>query len=185
MEGTFFITLEYLNKLGACQDSQRAFSAAFPEGGEYQTVLDRCAEEDKLDFANWLLSHVGPTSDIRTYESELNAPDKNIVFAGTLLFRKNVKVKSITTGGPIEAGWSIEAGESIRAGGPIEAGWFIEAGESIRAGGPIEAGESIKAGGAIEAGLSAPQHLKKQYAVVISKEKPQNLAPGVIWLQKE
>lgn len=137
MKGTFFITLEYLKELGACRDGQRAFSEAFPEGGEYQAVLDRCAEEDRLDFAGWLLTHVGPTSDIRTYESELNAPDKNIVFAGTLLFRENVKMKSIA------------------------------------------------AGGSIEAGLSAHQQLKEQYAVVISKEKPQNLAPGVTWRQKE
>ncbi len=66
MNGTFKITLDYLRELGACRDGQREFQRAFPDGGEYQEVLDRCAEEERLDFGIWLLGKVGPTEDVRT-----------------------------------------------------------------------------------------------------------------------
>ena len=34
MEGTFFITLDYLKQLGACREGQREFQRVFPDGGE-------------------------------------------------------------------------------------------------------------------------------------------------------
>ena len=74
MNGTFRITLAYLKELGACRDGQRAFQKAFPDGGEYQEVLDRCAEEGRLDFAGWLFSLVGPTKDVRTFSEDIIDP---------------------------------------------------------------------------------------------------------------
>ena len=55
MTGKFMITLRYLREIGACAEGRSAFEKAFPDGGEYQTVLDKCAEEGRMDFASWLL----------------------------------------------------------------------------------------------------------------------------------
>ncbi len=152
MKGTFKITLAYLKELGACREGQREFQKAFPDGGEYQEVLDRCAEEGRFDFAVWLFSHVGPTEDVRTYNEDIIEPDKNIFFAGRLEFSGSVSVKRIQAGLGIEAGEGIEAGWGIKAGWGIEAGWGIKAGLGIEAGWGIKAGLGIEAGWGIEAG---------------------------------
>lgn len=110
MKGTFKITLAYLKELGACRDGQREFQKAFPDGGEYQEVLDRCAEEDRVDLGRWLLEHVGPTEDVRVYEEEIDDLDKNIIFAGYLDFRCGAKIRSLISGRGIKAGDGIEAG---------------------------------------------------------------------------
>ena len=52
MTGKFMITLRYLREIGACAEGRSAFEKAFPDGGEYQTVLDKCAEEGRMDFAS-------------------------------------------------------------------------------------------------------------------------------------
>ena len=159
MNGTSKITLAYLKELGACREGQREFQRAFPDGGEYQEVLDRCAEEDRVDLGRWLLEHVGPTEDVRVYEEAIDDADKNIIFAGGLDFRAEVKIRSllsgcgIKAGRGIQAGWGIEAGRGIKAGRGIQAGCGIEAGDGIKAGWGIEAGYGIKAGRGIKAGL--------------------------------
>lgn len=76
MKGNFKITLAYLNEIGACRDGQREFQRAFPDGAEYQEVLDRCAEEGRVDFGTWLLDRLGSTDETRTYEDEVNEPEK-------------------------------------------------------------------------------------------------------------
>ncbi len=104
MKGTFKITLAYLKELGACREGQREFQKAFPDGGEYQEALDRCAEEGRLDFAGWLFSRVGPTEDVRTYSEDIAEPNKNIFFAGWIEFVGSVFARSIKAGGSIKAG---------------------------------------------------------------------------------
>lgn len=104
MKGTFKITLEYLKELGACRDGQRKFQKAFPDGGEYQEVLDRCADEGHIDFGVWLLSHIGRTEDVRTYNEIVDAPEKNIIFAGRIEFKFGIKANCIIAGCGIEAG---------------------------------------------------------------------------------
>ena len=152
MTGKFMITLRYLREIGACAEGRSAFEKAFPDGGEYQTVLDKCAEEGRMDFASWLLHKVGPTDDVRTYEEQINDENMSICFAGALIFKKGARVKRIKAGLGIEAGEGIEAGWGIKAGLGIEAGEGIEAGLGIEAGEGIEAGWGIKAGLGIEAG---------------------------------
>ena len=110
------ITLRYLREIGACAEGRSAFEKAFPDGGEYQTVLDKCAEEGRMSFAIWLLHKVGPTDDVRTYEDQINDENMSICFAGTLILKKGAKVKCIEAGEGIKAGWGIEAGEGIKAG---------------------------------------------------------------------
>ena len=127
MKGTFRITLDYLRELGACLDGHREFKRAFPGGGGYQEVLDRCAEEGRIDFARWLFSKVGPTEDVRIFENEILDEKKDLFFAGSMDFKQPVFVRHIF------AGWDIRAGEGIRAGKGIQAGWDTRAGWDIRA----------------------------------------------------
>ena len=176
MKGSQLITLDFLKAHDACAEGLREFGRVFPDGGEYQQVLDRCADEDRMDFAQWLMNVCGPSGDVRTFDDDIDEPDKNIAFAGTLYFKKGANVKRILAGEgikagcDIEAGWGIkagcgieagcgikagcgiEAGEGIKAGCDIKAGWGIKAGEGIKAGCDIKAGEGIKAGCDIEAG---------------------------------
>ena len=143
MEGTFFITLDYLKQLGACREGQREFQRVFPDGGEYQAILDRCADEGRLDFGSWLLNHIGATNDVRIYEEKIDAPNRGIIFAGDIKLKSGANVKFLFSGE------SIEAGEGIQAGEGIKAGWGIKAGRGIEAGEGIQAGEGIEAGGGI------------------------------------
>jgi len=150
MKGTFKITLAYLKELGACRDGQREFQKAFPDGGEYQEVLDRCAKEGRLGFGQWLLDHIGATDDVRAYEDAVDTPDENIIFAGRVEVRLGVKIKTLISGRGIEAGCGIEAGEGILAG----------------------------EGYCVFAGLCVPMSSWESLAVVTAKSKPNNLASG-------
>ena len=186
MTGKFMITLRYLREIGACAEGRSAFEKAFPDGGEYQAVLDKCAEEGRMDFASWLLHKVGSTDDVRTYEEQINDENMSICFAGALIFKKGARVKHI------EAGLGIKAGLGIEAGLGIKAGWGIEAGLGIKAGLGIEAGLGIKAGLGIEAGegygIFAGLKIKLSnwslYARVSASCKPTNLISGY-WVESE
>lgn len=150
MEGTFFITLDYLKQLGACREGQREFQRVFPGGGEYQEVLDRCAKEGRLDFAKWLFSYIGKTDDVRVYEDKIDSPDENIFFAGNIKFKQTVKVKNIFSGCGITAGEGITAGKGIKAGEDF----------------------------CIFAGLKIMRSKWELHAVVTAKTKPINLISG-------
>ena len=113
MDGTFFITLDYLKQLGACREGQREFQRVFPDGGQYQEVLDRCAEEGRIDFGSWLVNHIGPTEDVRVYEEEIDDSNLNIIFAGKVEFKRGAKVKHLFSGCGIKAGCGIEAGKDF------------------------------------------------------------------------
>ena len=110
MKGSQLITLDFLKAHDACAEGRREFERVFPDGGEYQQVLDRCADEDRMDFAQWLMNVCGPSDDVRTFDDDVNEPDKNIAFAGTLYFKKGANVKRILAGDGIKAGCGIKAG---------------------------------------------------------------------------
>ena len=116
MEGKYLMTLDLLKANYACEEGQREVERVFPNGGEYQQVLDRCADEDRMDFAQWLMNVCGPSDDVRTFDEDFDEPDKNIAFAGTVQFKRVARAKSILAGGGIEAGWGIQAGRGIEAG---------------------------------------------------------------------
>lgn len=162
MTGKFMITLHYLREIGACAEGRSEFEKHFPEGGEYQEVLDKCAEEGRMDFATWLLHRIGPTDDVRTYEDQVNDKNMSICFAGTLVFEKGAIVKSIEAGRGIEAGWGIKAGRGIEAGEGIKAGWGIEAGE----------------GYGIFAGIGIKINNWSCFAKVSAQSRPKNLISG-------
>lgn len=113
MEGTFFITLDYLKQLGACREGQREFQRVFPDGGEYQAILDRCADEGRVDFGSWLFNHIGATNDVRIYEEKIDAPNRGIIFAGDIKLKSGANVKFLLSGRGIEAGWGIKAGKDF------------------------------------------------------------------------
>ena len=139
------LTKELLKEKGACAAGYRDFLKEYPvdkypDGVEYQELLDCCAEKN-FSYGSWLLGAFGKTDEVRKIGGDLIA-EKGIIFAGQL-----------EAEGCIKAGWGIEAGEGIEAGGGIEAGEGIEAGWGIKAGRGIEAGEGIKAGWGIDAGF--------------------------------
>ena len=109
------ITKELLREKGACAAGYRDFLKEFPEekypdGVEYQDLLDCCAEKN-FSYGSWLLSEFGRTDDVRRIDGDL-ITKKSIIFAGRL-----------EVSGIIKAGWGIEAGEGIEAGWDIEAGY--------------------------------------------------------------
>ena len=150
MKGSQLITLDFLKAHGACAEGRREFERVFPDGGEYQQVLDRCADEDRMDFAQWLMKVCGPSDDVRTFDDDIDEPDKNIAFAGTVQFKRVARAKSMLAGCGIEAGWGIKAG------------------------GRIEAGK----GYGIFSGLAVKIADWPQFAVVTAKTKPDNLISG-------
>ena len=120
------ITKELLREKGACAAGYRDFLKEFqeekyPDGVEYQDLLDCCAEKN-FSYGSWLLSEFGRTDDVRRIDGDL-ITKKSIIFAGRL-----------EVSGIIKAGWGIEAGEGIKAGWGIEAGceFGIYAGLRVR-----------------------------------------------------
>ena len=102
------ITKELLKEKGACADGYRDFLKEYPvdkypDGVEYQELLDCCAEKD-FSYGSWLLDAFGKTNEVRKIDGDLIV-EKGIIFAGRL------EVK-----GCIKAGWGIEAGDGIEAG---------------------------------------------------------------------
>ena len=102
------ITKELLREKGACAAGYRDFLKEFPEekypdGVEYQDLLDCCAEKN-FSYGSWLLSKFGRTDDVRRIDGDL-ITKKSIIFAGRL-----------EVSGIIKAGWGIKAGEGIKAG---------------------------------------------------------------------
>ena len=174
MKSNFKITLDLLQGFDYYGEVQEVFKEAFPNGGEYQEILDRFAEEEKIYFCKWFLNAFGSTNDVRVYEEDINTPEKNIVFAGYIEFRKTVTAKNII------AGRSINAGRDINAGEYINAGWSIKAGRNINAGWNINAGSDY----GIYAGLRVRISKWKEFAIVTAKEKPDNLISGY-WKEKE
>ena len=156
------ITKELLKEKGACAAGYRAFLEEYPvdkypDGVEYQELLDCCAEKN-FEYGSWLLEMFGRTDEVRKIGGDLIA-EKGIIFAGQLEAEGCIKAGygieaglGIEAGGDIEAGYNIKAGYGIKAGECIEAGWGIEAGRGIKAGLGIEAGDGIKAGLGIKAG---------------------------------
>ena len=102
------ITKELLREKGACAAGYRDFLKEFPEekypdGVEYQDLLDCCAEKG-FGYGSWLLSAFGRTDDVRKVDGDL-ITEKSIIFAGRL-----------EVSGSIKAGCGIEAGCGIKAG---------------------------------------------------------------------
>ena len=144
-----------------------AFCREFPDGGEYQAVLDACTENDEVSHARWLLNAFGKTTDIKEIDGDYIS-EKSIIVCGSLKVSGKIECKGyVQAGCGIEAGYGIEAGCGIEAGYGIEAGWGIEAGDGIKAGASF----------GIYAGLSE-RVTNYEYRTVKAKSKPDNLMCG-------
>ena len=189
------ITKELLEEKGACVDGYRAFleeypEKKFPDGVEYQELLDVCAEKN-WEYGVWLLNKFGPTNEIREIKGDLIA-EKSIIFAGQIKVSGGIKAgryikagEGIKAGWGIKAGFGIEAGRGIKAGLGIKAGWGIEAGLGIKTGGGIETGYGIKAGGQIETGEEFGIYAglcckitNHKFRKIIAAERPENIMCG-------
>ena len=207
------ITKELLKEKGACVDGYRDFLKEYPvdkypDGVEYQELLDCCAEKN-FEYGSWLLEMFGRTDEVRKIGGDLIV-EKGIIFAGQLEVKGCIEagdgIKAgwgIEAGRGIKAGLDIEAGDGIKAGLGIKAGWGIEAGRGIKAGRGIEAGDGIKAGWGIEAnygieagwGIKAGDGIKagcefgvyaglrckitnKTFRKIVAKERPENIMCG-------
>ena len=153
------ITKEILKEKAACAAGYRDFLKEYPvdkypDGVEYQELLDCCAEKN-FRYGTWLLYVFGRTDEVRKIDGDLIV-EKGIIFAGRL-----------------------EVKGRIKAGEGIEAGCGIEAGEGIEAGRGIEAGNGIKAGDefGIYAGLCCRTTNKTQRKI-IAKNRPENIMCG-------
>ena len=177
MEETFNITVEMLRVKGACVSGIRDFLKEFPReqypvGADYQEVLNRCAEHERADYAEWLIQEFGATNTTLSVD-KINT-DGYVFFAGRIEARGEIRCKAI------RAGREIKAGEGIKTNKNIKAGCGIKADEDIKAGWGIEAGWGIKAGGdfGVYAGLAVRLSDKSQYAKITAKEKPANIICG-------
>ena len=108
------ITKELLKEKGACAAGYRDFLKEYPvdkypDGVEYQELLDCCAEKN-FSYGSWLLGAFGETGEVRKIEEDLIV-EKGIIFAGQMEVE-----------GCIKAGWGIKAGLGIEAGEGIKAG---------------------------------------------------------------
>ena len=155
----FKITRDMIKAKGACASGYREFCKAFPEeaypdGVEYQKILDRCAENGRDSYASWLVYTFGKTTDVRKIEGDY------------------ISEKSIFVCGRLEVTGKISCIGRIEAGDSIEAGWGIKAGRGIEAGDSIKADENF----GIYAGLSV--RLDSNDRQVKAKQKPINLICG-------
>ena len=108
------ITKELLKEKGACAAGYRDFLKEYPvdkypDGVEYQELLDCCAEKN-FSYGSWLLGAFGKTDEVRKIDGDLIV-EKGIIFAGRLEVKGCIKA-----GYGIKAGWGIEAGMGIEAG---------------------------------------------------------------------
>jgi hypothetical protein len=103
MEGNYVITKELLRANGACDSGLKEFKAEFPDGAEYQVILDRCAEKGEMSYGEWLIQTFGKNYEIREYEN-IDDASINIIFAGTVKFKFGAIIKSIFAGDGIKAG---------------------------------------------------------------------------------
>lgn len=95
---------------GACQDGIDWFEENFSSlEGDYQEILNRLAEENRKDYAEWLLKKAGQlNTEIKVEEI---ATKNSFFFAGKIIVTKGISVGFyLLAGRGIEAGLGIEAG---------------------------------------------------------------------------
>ena len=114
----FKITRDMIKAKGACASGYREFCKAFPEeaypdGVEYQKILDRCAENGRDSYASWLVYTFGKTTDVRKIEGDYIS-EKSIFVCGRLEVTGKIScIGRIEAGDSIEAGWDIKADENF------------------------------------------------------------------------
>ena len=124
MQGNFLITTDYLKKLdlpiGMLADINW-FSQNFPDGGEYQKVLNKCANEGHVNLGYWLLRSLGKAhGELSIYFTHVKDPAKIILSAGDVELMHGADVLYIMAGGDIKSDGDLTAVDGMEAGGRIE-----------------------------------------------------------------
>lgn len=60
----FFISKETLSLRNSCYDGLKYFLSTFPNGGNYQEIIDRCISDRKTDYVLFLLEEFGEVETI-------------------------------------------------------------------------------------------------------------------------
>ena len=115
MTDSFLITLDALRSKSPCASGYRWVAEHYPNGCDYQELLNALCENYHPDWAEWLLGKFGRTNAV--YEADEIKSEKGFVFAGSVKIKNFIDVKL-----RLVAGCGIEAGEGIEAGDGIEAG---------------------------------------------------------------
>jgi len=118
------ITKDMLVEWGACQGGIDWFEENFPSLEEdYQEILNRLAEENRKDYAEWLLKKAGQlNTEIKVEEI---ATKNSFFFAGKIIVSKGISVGfNLLAGRGIEAGddFGVFAGVRVRI-----ANWSVKA----------------------------------------------------------
>ena len=150
-----FITLDWLNEKGACSAGKNWFVEKFPEGGEYQEVLNALAEEcgadDNvgLDWGDWLIKRAGSVNTILAVQGDL-VSDCNIFCAGAIRVTGSISAKS-----------RLVAGKSISTVGGINSstyGFWQNIVQSAAA--PLQGGSGITPSASTIESLMLPLWIK-------------------------
>lgn len=68
------ITIELLKEKGVCEQGREEFKENYPDGCDYQELLNACAEKGRDDYADWLMTTFGLSNTVLklngNYESE-------------------------------------------------------------------------------------------------------------------
>ena len=116
------ITHEWAREKGACDGGMQWFQEHFPDGGDYQEILDELAKENRSDWASWLIQNAGRLNTVLEIDGNLDV-EHSIFFAGFIRVKGFLRAaKRIIAGSGIKAGWGIEAGSD----------WGIYAGLRVR-----------------------------------------------------
>lgn len=166
--GRMRLTTSLIKGKSPCVDGFRWYLRHHADGTDYQDVLDSLVAAGRVDDACWLLDQIGPTSAV--LEVDAIAAD-HLVFAGTIVARRDIETGSLLRagraihGGNIRAG-AIVAGTDIRsaggircdgaleAGGDVDAAWSVEAAGHVRCGGRLRARAGVTCGGSLDAGAA-------------------------------
>ena len=86
------ITKDQIRTWNACRKWYEWFLRRFPDGeAEYQDVLNALAEDDRPDYADWLMNHAGPDREA-VLEVEVIADCKHLFAAGRLVIKNGAAV---------------------------------------------------------------------------------------------
>lgn len=149
------ITDKDLQAWSASDEFKLWFAHRFGDACDYQMLLDRLAEEDMPEEANWLMDRAGQDRKAVLNIDCVSKDKKHVFAAGDLVIEKGIFVD-----GWIRAGGNINAAEEISAGLGVVSGEEIVAKIGIHcANGSIKAKYSIicegyvNSTGDIESGL--------------------------------
>lgn len=147
------ITLDIVQAKDAADDHIEWLRHHFPEGVEYQALLDQLAgdeHESVVGLGYWLLNQFGGDNTARL-EIDGDLIAKHVLAAGHLHVRGNIIAElGISVGNDIRSA-SICAGSCVEAGGDIEIESSLLCEEGVYAKGGIWAGADIRAGWDIKA----------------------------------